>query len=59
MKMILTSECEKCIYGVSDDSNKARVKVKCAQKEKEFYYGQCVPCDSKIKRKIEEGRRLE
>lgn len=28
MNMILTSECEGCIYGIVDESNKARIKVK-------------------------------
>lgn len=57
--MIITSECEECIYGIIDDSNKARVKVKCTQKEKEYYYGQCIPCDNKRKRKIEEKTEYE
>lgn len=51
MNMILTSECEKCDYGIIDDSNKARVKVKCIKKDKEYYYGQYVPCDNMRKRK--------
>ena len=59
MNMILTSECEECIYGIIDDSNKARVKVKCIQKEKEYYYGQCIPCDSKRKRKLGEDNITE
>lgn len=49
MNMILTSECENCIYGIIDDSNKARIKVKCKQKDKEYHYGQCIPCDNKKK----------
>ena len=53
MGMILTSECEECIYGIIDDSNKARIKVKCTYKSKEYYYGQCVPCENKSKRKKE------
>ena len=44
--MILTSECEKCAYGSVDDSNKARVKVKCSIKGKEYHWGQCIPCDT-------------
>lgn len=54
MSMIITSECEECIYGIIDDSNKARVKVKCAQKDKEYYFGQCISCDNKRKRKLGE-----
>lgn len=51
MGMILTSECEECIYGIIDDTNKARIKVKCTDKNKEYYYGQCVPCENKTKKK--------
>ncbi len=51
MKMILTSECEGCEYGTVDDSNKARIKVRCGFRNKEYHYGQCVPCDSKKKRR--------
>ena len=54
MDMIITSECEECIYGIIDESNKARVKVKCVQKDKEYYYGQCIPCENKRKRKLGE-----
>lgn len=49
MKMINTSECEKCRFGSVDDSDKARVKVFCSKKEKSYYYGQCIPCDDKEK----------
>ncbi len=51
MNMIITSECEKCVYGIIDESNKACIKVKCTRKDKEYYYGQCIPCDCKIERK--------
>lgn len=51
MKMILTSECETCEYGSIDESNKARIKVRCNARNKEYYYGQCIPCDDKKKRK--------
>lgn len=53
MNMILTSECEECDYGILDDHDKARIKVICESKGKEYYYGQCIPCDNKTKvRKI-------
>lgn len=51
MNMILTSECEECIYGVIDETSKASVKVRCTHKNKEYYYGQCIPCENKTKRK--------
>lgn len=50
MKMIITSECEKCRYGTIDDSNKAKIKVKCNLKGKEYHYGKCIPCENKTKR---------
>ncbi len=53
MNMILTSECEECLYGTIVESNQARIKVKCIQKNKEYYYGQCIPCENKRKRKVE------
>lgn len=53
MGMILTSECEECIYGIIDDTNKARIKVKFSDKDKEYYYGQYIPCENKIKKKGE------
>ncbi len=54
MNMILTSECKECVYGIIDGSNKACIKVKCVQKDKEYYYGQCIPCENKRKRKLGE-----
>lgn len=51
MNMILTSECEECEYGIIDESNKARIKVKCRYKDKVYHYGQCIPCEDKKKRK--------
>lgn len=59
MNMILTSECEKCIYGIVDESNKARIKVRCTNKEKEYYYGQCIPCDNMRKRKLGDDKTNE
>lgn len=54
MKMILTSECEECKYGIIDDGNKAKIKVFCQDKRKEYYYGQCIPCENKTK-KVKKG----
>lgn len=43
--MINTNECENCQYGIIDDSDKAKVTVYCSQKDKKYFYGQCIPCD--------------
>lgn len=45
--MILTTECEKCRYGILDESNKAKITVHCKRKNRNYIYGQMVPCDSK------------
>lgn len=50
MAMINTSECEKCKYGTIDDTNKAKLKVYCAARDKTYYYGQSIPCDDKEKK---------
>lgn len=47
--MIITSECEECRFGEIDESDKAKIKVLCTLKNKQYYYGQCVPCDQKEK----------
>lgn len=51
--MIITSECEECNHSTIDDLDKARVKIYCSAKNKTYYWGQCIPCDSKEKRKRE------
>jgi hypothetical protein len=43
--VILTSECEKCKYGSTKTDDKARLKVWCSYKEKEYFFGACIPCD--------------
>ncbi len=49
MPMIITSECEKCIYGELYKVGKIE-KVHCSYKEKDYYYGQCIPCEHKQKK---------
>lgn len=51
-KMICTSECENCRNGTVDDSDKSKIKIYCAVKNKKYYYGQMVMCDDKEKRKL-------
>ena len=46
---------KKCHNGIIDESNKARIKVICTYKNKTYYYGQCIPCDNKGKRKLGEN----
>ena len=49
--MIITSECEQCIHSVIKEEDKARVTVYCRVKDKTYYWGQCIPCEYKEKRK--------
>lgn len=51
MVMILAGvDCENCEYSSINDHDKARVKVYCAVRGKEYYYGQCIPCEDKRKK---------
>lgn len=54
MATIVTSECVNCPHGTVDYSNKARVKVHCEYKNKDYYYGQYVPCDYSGRKKKKE-----
>lgn len=63
MPMILTSECEHCVYGeifLYKIRGKDVEKVRCSYKEKEYFYGQCIPCEHKqIKRGEEKNDENE
>lgn len=50
--IIAGQECENCKYGTINDHDKSRVKVICTIKGREYYYGQCIPCDDMKKEKI-------
>lgn len=48
-----TYKCNKeCIYGEIDDSNKLKIIVYCKARNKNYMYGQRIPCDNKIKKDI-------
>lgn len=49
--MILTSECEQCIHSTINEEDRARVKVYCKVKDRTYYWGTCIPCDYKEKKK--------
>jgi len=49
--MILTSECEQCIHSIICEEDKAKIKIYCNVKDKTYYWGQCIPCEYKEKRK--------
>jgi len=51
MSLIKTSECRKCTHSTIDDTNKAKVIVRCDASGKEYIYGQYVECEVKKTRK--------
>lgn len=55
--MIITSECEQCIHSVINEEDKAKVTIYCRIKNKTYYWGQCIPCDYKEKRIINDGSK--
>ena len=58
MSMIITAECEQCVYGELFKVGKIE-KVRCLYKEKEYYYGQCIPCEHKQKKRGESEENSE
>lgn len=43
--MIITSECEKCVYATINNKDKAKVKIYYKIKDKTYYWGQCILCE--------------
>ncbi len=55
MGMIIAGQdCSNCQYAMIDDTDKARVRVHCDARDKQYYYGQCIPCEDKVKINNEE-----
>lgn len=54
MSMIITSECEDCFYGSTFTDEKGRLRVLCSARDKTYWFGQCIPCEDKKKRIIDE-----
>jgi hypothetical protein len=46
--------CTDCIYADIDDTNKSKIIVHCDAKARDYYWGQCIPCELKKKREIVE-----
>lgn len=49
--MIITSECEECEHGIINENAPTKIKVFCKDRNKEYYYGQCISCDNKTKKR--------
>ena len=53
--IIVGQDCEDCVHFTAiDDENPARIKVYCSYDDKYRWYGQCIPCEHKVKTKEEE-----
>ena len=52
--IIVGQDCENCIHCTAvDDSNPGRIKVYCSYDDKYRWWGQCMPCENKVKKKEE------
>lgn len=48
--IIVGTDCEDCRHCIAiDDENPARIKVYCSYDDKYRWYGQCIPCENKVK----------
>lgn len=47
--IIAGKDCAECIYANIDESDKAKLTTYCAYKNKNYIWGQCIPCDNKTK----------
>lgn len=53
--IIVGTDCEDCRNCTAiDDENPARIKVYCSHDDKYRWYGQCIPCENKVKVKVKE-----
>lgn len=43
--IIAGADCEGCVYLV--DTTDANHKIICRARDRQYYYGQCIPCDDK------------
>lgn len=48
--IIAGKECEDCGRAVIDESNKAKIIVYCAARDKYYIWGACIPCEDKVKK---------
>lgn len=55
--IIVGKDCENCKFCTINDRDRSRVKVHCAVRDKDYYYGQCIPCEDKVKVKKDESTK--
>lgn len=46
---IMGKYCEDCMHATINEESKSRITVHCGAKDKDYIWGQCVPCDQKVK----------
>ncbi len=57
MTMIIAGkDCESCIYSLVKDEDISKVKVYCKCKDKEYYWGTCIPCEVREVKKQNENK---
>ena len=58
--IIVGADCADCVHCTAiNDENPARIKVYCNHDDKYRWYGQCIPCENKQKRKANEHKGEE
>jgi len=46
---IIGKYCENCKFANIIDEDKRKIIVRCGARDKNYYWGQCIPCSDKIK----------
>ena len=47
--IIAGDDCEDCTRSTFNEDNPAKIMVYCAARDKWYIYGQCIPCEEKVK----------
>lgn len=46
---IMGKFCEDCKFATVLDDDKRKIIVHCGARDKNYYWGQCIPCNDKVK----------
>lgn len=46
---IIGEYCEDCLNAIIDESDKKKLKVHCGARNRDYIWGQCIPCNDKVK----------
>ncbi len=55
MPVITTSKCESCVHGEIIEKSKSYITVHCKIRNKDYQYGQRIPCDDRKAKKNEKA----